>query len=257
MKGVLLFAFNNQTTDYYKMAIATAKRANKFLNLPVSIVTNTESITDTSYTFDNVIIQNAETDNEKDRNPWYNKGRYRAYDLTPYDETILLDTDYLINSDRLLSVFDMYDDFMCHDSTFFLTEGSDTEYVSDRSFKTLWATVIVFKKTERVKHIFECLEMVQKNYNHYINLYHINSPMYRNDYGLTIAARIVDGHFDNKQNYIPWDLVHVNRYVKVFKDSDTEYTLLNETGKRPEYMKVKDIDFHCMGKETFMELVNE
>jgi len=39
-KGILLFAFNNGTVDYYKMAVATAKRANQFLNLPVSVVTD-------------------------------------------------------------------------------------------------------------------------------------------------------------------------------------------------------------------------
>lgn len=257
MRGVMFFAFNNPSTDYYTMAVKAAKRVKHFLNLPVTIVTD---IQPENPEF-NIINVSAETSNEKDNNPWYNKGRYRAYNLSPYDETILLDTDYLVNSTQLLKVFDIYDDFMCHDSTFFLTEGHDTEYVSDRSFKTLWATVIVFKKTERVKHIFQCLEMVQNNYSHYINLYHINSPMYRNDYGITIATRIVDGHYDEKRNYIPWTLNHVNSYVKVYRTNDTsfntEYVLLNETGKRAEYMKIKDMDFHCMSKETFMELVDE
>ena len=255
MKGVMFFAFNNSKTDYYTMAVKAARRVKHFLNLPVTIVTD---IQPENPEF-NIINVNAETDNQKDKNPWYNKGRYRAYNLSPYDETILLDTDYLVNSDQLLKVFDMYDDFMCHDSTYFLTEGYNTEYISDRSFKTLWATVIYFKKTERVKHIFECLEMVQNNYSHYINLYHINSPMYRNDYGITISTRIVDGHYDEKRNYIPWTLNHVNSHVKVYRVNDepfnTEYVLLNETGKRPEYMIVKDMDFHCMNKETFMELV--
>jgi hypothetical protein len=168
MKGVMFFAFNNPKVDYYTMAVKAAKRVTHFLNLPVTIVTD---IQPENPEF-NIINVSAETSNEKDSNPWYNKGRYRAYDLSPYDETILLDTDYLVNSDRLLKVFDIYDDFMCHDSTFFLTEGHDTENVSDRSFKTLWATVIVFKKTERVKHIFQCLEMVQKRlWYHYCHTY--------------------------------------------------------------------------------------
>lgn len=251
MRGVMFFAFNNSKTDYYSMAVKAAKRVKHFLNLPVTIVTDSQPLNPEF----NIINVSAETSNHKDNNPWYNKGRYRAYDLSPYTETILLDTDYLVNSTQLLKVFDMYEDFMCHDSTYFLTEGYDTEMVSEQSFKTLWATVIVFKKTERVKHIFECLEMVQNNYSHYINLYHINSPMYRNDYGVTIATHIVDGHTINKQNYIPWTLNHVNSYVKVYKLNDTEYMMLNETGKRAEYMIVKDMDFHCMNKETFMELV--
>lgn len=257
MRGVLLFAFNNPTTDYYKMAVATAKRIDFFLDLPVTIVTDSQPVNPEF----NIINVNAETSNTKDSKPWYNKGRYRAYDLSPYDETIILDTDYLINSNQLLKLFDIYDGFMCHGSTFFLTEGVDVEVISEQSFRTLWATVIIFDKSERSKHIFECLEMVQNNYSHYINLYHIMSPMYRNDYGITIATRIVDGQLDNPSNVIPWDLTHANKDVKVYRDTgelfNTEYTILNTKGKRPEYIKIKDMDFHCMSKETYMELVDE
>ena len=57
MKGVLLFAFNNDIVDYYEMAVATAKRINHFLNLPVTIVTDEESLPAIqSYAFDKVII---------------------------------------------------------------------------------------------------------------------------------------------------------------------------------------------------------
>jgi hypothetical protein len=34
------------------------------------------------------------------------------------------------------------------------------EMLNPYSFKTLWATVITFKKTPRAKQIFNCLEMV-------------------------------------------------------------------------------------------------
>jgi hypothetical protein len=56
-RGVLLFAFNNDKVDYYSMAVATAKRANKFLNLPVTVVTDkTTDLSKYTYQFDNVII---------------------------------------------------------------------------------------------------------------------------------------------------------------------------------------------------------
>ena len=34
-KGALLFAFNSPKYNYYEMAVATAKRINHFLDLPV------------------------------------------------------------------------------------------------------------------------------------------------------------------------------------------------------------------------------
>lgn len=255
MRGVLLFAFNNTVTDYYDMAVKTARRVEHFLKLPVTIVTDSVPLNPEF----NVINVPAVTSNQKNNTPWFNKGRHRAFELSPYDETILLDTDYLINSSKLLQLFDIYENFMCHGTTYYLTEGDNTEYVSPTSFATLWATVIIFDKSERSKHIFECLRMVQENYQHYINLYQMQSPMYRNDYGITIASRIVDGHWFNQKNLIPWKLTHVNSYLNVIKNSsdpfNTSYTIINDRGLKAEYIKVKDMDFHCMNKTTFMEIV--
>ena len=87
-RGVLLFAFNTEQVDYVKMAIATAKRIDHFLNLPVSIVTNLDVDDDI---FDKVLLEQADTSNTKHKDIWINKGRYKSFDLSPYDETLVLD----------------------------------------------------------------------------------------------------------------------------------------------------------------------
>ena len=262
MKGVLLFAFNSPTVNYVDMAIATAKRINYFLNLPVTLVT--DNTFESAYKFDKVVMAPAETSNTKNNEIWINKGRYRAYDFSPYDETIVLDTDYLVNSNMLLKVFDMYDDFMCPNKTrFILQPDSPQEQISPTGSNTLWATVIAFRKTNKMKQLFECLEMVQKNYFHYIHVYNMQNSMYRNDYGLTIANNIVNSQLEDERNYIPWPLTHVNDSVKVYKNTDnifnTSYTMIREIDipqkTRNEYCVVKDTDFHLMNKKTFMEIV--
>ena len=43
-KGILVFAHNNAEIDYVKQAAFLAGRAKEYLNLPVSIVTDKESI---------------------------------------------------------------------------------------------------------------------------------------------------------------------------------------------------------------------
>lgn len=264
-RGVLLFAFNNPKFNYYEMAVATAKRANHFLGLPVTIVTDESSIPETiDYAFDNVVIVSADKSNVRDYNIWINKGRYQAYDLSPYDETILLDTDYMINSDTLLKTFDIYDDFCCHDTTSFLMHpGVPQEVLSAYSFKTLWATVVTFRKTERAKQIFECLKMVQDNYDHYANIHSFVGGVFRNDYALTLALRIANGHTDNKQDIIPWNLTHVGKNTSVYRNSDdplnTEFTVMYDNWQRgkikKEYITLVKTDFHCMNKENFMELI--
>ena len=116
-QGVLLFAFNSPKYNYYEMAVATAKRINHFLGLPVTLVTDEESLPQNqTYIFDNTIITTADKTNSREWGVWMNKGRFRAYDLSPYDETILLDTDYMVNSDKLLKLFELPTDFCCHDS---------------------------------------------------------------------------------------------------------------------------------------------
>lgn len=264
-RGVLLFAFNSPKFNYYAMAVATAKRINHFLGLPVTLVTDSESLPSYQpYTFDNVILAPADKNNRRDWGVWINKGRYRAYQLSPYDETILLDTDYMVNSTKLLQTFDLPTDFCCHDTTSFLMHpGVPQEILSVYSFKTLWATVVTFKKTSRAKQIFECLEMIQNNFDHYAKIHGFISSTFRNDYALTLATRIVNGHTFLKEDVIPWNLLHVGKNTSVYNNSDeefnTEYTVMFDNwtrGKiRKEYITMKDMDFHVMNKENFLDLI--
>jgi hypothetical protein len=266
-KGVLLFAFNSPKFNYYSMAVATAKRINHFLDLPVTVVTDEESIpNEITYTFDNTIKVVPDKQNRRDWGVWINKGRYQAYDLSPYDETLLLDTDYMVNSDKLLTTFNLPTDFCCHDTTSFLMHpGVPQEMLSVYSFNTLWATAVMFKKTKRAEQIFKCLELVQKNFDHYANIHGFISVTFRNDYALTLATRIANGHTTPIEDIIPWNLLHVGKNTSVYRnnedESNTEYTVMFDNwnrGKiRKEYITIKDMDFHVMNKENFMELISE
>jgi hypothetical protein len=266
-KGVLLFAFNSPKYNYYEMAVSTAKRINHFLDLPVTIVTDNESLPEQkTYTFDKVITTEADKTNKRDWGLWYNKGRYRAFNLSPYDDTILLDTDYMVNSNKLLQTFELPTDFCCHDTTSYLMHPeAGQETLSSNGFNTLWATSITFKKTKRAEQIFNCLEMVQHNFHHYANIHGFISSTFRNDYGLTLATRIVNGHTVTKEDVIPWNLLHISSKTPIYKNSNdefnTEYTVMHDNwqrGKiRKEYITIKDTDFHVMSKENFMELISE
>lgn len=265
-RGAILFAFNTPKYDYYAMAEYTARRINHFLNLPVTLVTDESSVPlGKDHPFDKIIKIEPDTSNMREYSVWINKGRYQAYELSPYDETILLDADYMVNSDKLLKTFDMPTDFCCHDTTgFFMHPGAAQEVLSSYSYKTLWATVVTFKKTNRAKQIFECLEMIQKNYDHYANIHSFIAGVYRNDYALTLALRIVNGHCTLPEDIIPWNLMHVGKNTSVYANNNdplnTEFTVMFDNwqrGKiRKEYITIKDMDFHLMNKDIFVELIN-
>jgi hypothetical protein len=264
-KGALLFAFNSPKYNYYEMAVATAKRINHFLDLPVTVVTDVSSIPDNrDYVFDNTITITPDKNNRRDWGIWINKGRYQAFELSPYSETLLLDTDYMVNSTKLLTTFDLPTDFCCHDTTSFLMHpGVPQEMLSVYSFNTLWATVVNFKRTKRVEQIFDCLKLIQNNFEHYANMHGFISSTFRNDYALTLATRIANGHGMPIEDIIPWNLVHVGKNTSVHRNNDTEfnteYTVMFDNwqrGKiRKEYNTIKDTDFHVMNKENFMELI--
>jgi len=259
-RGVLLFAFNNDTTNYYDMAVYCAKRVNHFLNLPVTLVTDKESLpSNQSYQFDNVLLVSAQSDNYKQKDVWKNKDRYRAYELSPYDETLVLDSDYVVNTDKLNQIFDTYTDFMCAKTAIYLMfPDAPIDIISTNSFSCPWATVIAFKKTDKAKQIFDCIKMIQENYIHYSNLYSFVPVPYRNDYALAIALHIVNGGLEDTTNYIPWNLLHVNEKTKLYKigdEFDTNY-VATRVVKRTEYIKIKDIDFHMLNKTNFTEIIN-
>jgi hypothetical protein len=145
------------------------------------------------------------------------------------------------------------------------------EKMSAYSYDTLWATVIMFKKSNRAKQIFDALEMVQNNYDHYANIHSFIGGVYRNDYGLTIALKIVNGHSDVPSDYIPWNLVHVGKNTSVYADTsdtfdckgenfNTSFTVMFDNWKnskmRKEYINIKDMDFHIMNKDLFEGVMN-
>jgi len=248
------------------MALYTAKRVKHFLNLPTTLVTDEESLPNVvDDIWDKIITVTPDKDNFRDWGVWINKGRYQAYDLSPYDETLLLDVDYVVNSDKLLKIFEFYDDFCCHNKTEYLMQsGAPQELLSSYSYETLWATVVAFKKTSRAKQIFETLKMVQENYDHYANIHSFVGGIYRNDYALTLALKIVNGHSNNKQDFIPWNLVHVGKNTQIHKKMgqvfDTDFTVSYDNWQRgkikKEYIDIKDMDFHVMNKDLYVEIID-
>jgi hypothetical protein len=115
--GALIFAFNNNQIDYVAMAEWSAKNIQRHLGIPVSLVTDVD--TDTAM-FDQVIYtaieESTNTRHFSDVGTvtWHNLNRMDAYNLTPYDQTLVLDADYVVASNQLQAVLNSQEDFMCH-----------------------------------------------------------------------------------------------------------------------------------------------
>jgi hypothetical protein len=202
-KGVVVFAFNT-SVDYVAIADQTSQLIAHNLQLPITLITDHNA--EPQFTYDQVIRvdQQGATYRTEDANiQWRNFGRYLAYELSPYDETILLDTDYLVLDGSLLNLFETDFDYklMHHNCD---EQGASYEQMGNTSLPFIWATVILFRKTERARMLFDLVGKIQRNYNYYRLLYNIREGNYRNDYAFAIANIILNGYSINEEQGIPW-----------------------------------------------------
>jgi hypothetical protein len=215
-KGVVTFAFNTDTVDYVKIADRTSKLIAHNLGLPVTLITDLNSTPEFAY--DHVVrIDNAGDNfrtNLLDQTvSWRNFGRYHAYELSPYDETILVDTDYLVLDQSLLDLMTTDFDYklMHHNVT---AAGPSYELMGEHSLPYVWATVILFRKSARAEMLFELVGRIQRNYTYYRQLYNIRERNYRNDYAFAIANIILNGYAINEDQGIPWNMFTVDQAIE-------------------------------------------
>ena len=223
-KGILLFAFNNADTDYVKLTEQTVKLMKHHLQLPVSIVTGLDEVID--FEVDQIFrvdpgTGNSRLDLTKSRIEWKNFGRYYAYELSPYDETLLLDTDYLVFDNELLKYFSLEWDYLIPNRNIYLGKPETTDSMGMYSLPFLWATIVFFRKTPKAQMLFDLVGRVQRNYNYYKHLYNSTVSNYRNDYSFAIADYILNGYHFEPTTKLPRPLITTDQEtirIEVIKD---------------------------------------
>lgn len=210
-RGVVLFAFNTDTVNYVAIADQSARLIHHILNLPVTLITDKETITrhiDQTFIVDNDLVNVRK--GYANLTQWRNGNRYQAYELSPYDETLLIDSDYLMLDQSLLKLFDVTQDYQLMGSNKFLKAVSPT-LMSTTSISQVWATAIVFKRTLKSQQLFSLVGRIQRNYDYYRRLYNITATNFRNDFAFAIANNIINGYTED--NLIPWTMLTVENPV--------------------------------------------
>jgi hypothetical protein len=198
-QGILLFAHDNEQIQYSLLAAWQARRIHKWLNKPVSIVTDSQSLAtlkqhDLDQEFDHIILSDAETDQKKvyakEALTFKNVNRTDAYDLTPYDETLVIDIDIVIQSDRLNLVWNNVEDYLvCKNCNDILNrKWTALEYLHRTGIEFYWATLFYFKKTNQTTEFFNLCKHIKENYKEYAKEYCIDDSYIRNDHIWSIAV---------------------------------------------------------------------
>ena len=261
--GALIFAFNNEKTDYLAMAGWSAERIRRHLKIPVAVVTDRTGHPALEG-FDNIIYVEPAAGGTRyfeDYNntvTWYNAGRVDAFNLTPWDHTLVLDADYVVASDHLNRLWNVDTDFLCHKNAWDVKTGQCLDGLNTfgrTKMPMWWATVMCFKRTNFSQYVFDAMTMVRENWQHYRDLYHIDRSTYRNDFALSIALNIVSGH-TNSVDEIPWDLASALPDTKLEQLDDDYFSI--EYQDRPGVKRTVGIsgtDFHAMGKAHLEKII--
>ena len=280
-RGILMFAHNNQEIDYIKLAIVNALLIQKHLLLTseqITIITDQttydyalESLgedmvnksaqymvtqTDVKFKYKNQRIYK-DTYYSPKVLPFYNVNRCDAYELSPYDETILIDADYLVLSDVLNTCWNSNNDVMMN--------WKFQDVCSDRKYQQLdrldplgitmyWATVVYFRKGPEAESLFNIVKHVKDNRTHYSNLYKFNDSIYRNDYSFSIAAHMLSGFRDKGLAQLPFTLYKTFDTDDIYKARGEKLYLYLEKANAPgDFMLTKWVgtDIHIMNKWAF------
>lgn len=279
-RGIMMFAHNNIEIDYMRLAIVNAFLIQKHLKLTadqITIVTDPASFQYATETLGQEKIDAAcanyiivEKDIEfKNKNiriykdtshtpkqlPFYNVNRADAYDLSPYDETILIDCDYLVLSDALNNCWGHNNDLMMNwrfNDIMFGRQFEVTRF-APLGITMYWATVIYFRKTPYAESLFEIVKHYRENRHYYNDLYNVPGSLFRNDFAFSIAAHTLAGYQDQGLQQLPmpalyktFDLDDIHRVEK-----DGSLILFVEKPDCPgDYILVrwKGVDLHVMNK---------
>ena len=266
MNGALIFAFNNQEIDYFSQAQWCSDRIHRHLDIPVTIVTDSRSRNEKNSQH-NIIEIEPEIGGNRVYDPvnhprsstWYNASRYRAYELSPYEKTVVLDSDYVTCSDQLLRIFESPISVTAIKNVYDVT-GRDGfknyQKISRTGLHHFWATVLYFDRSQISQDFFTMMEMIHKNYRHYSEIYHFISSPFRNDFAASIALNTVYGHLEHSIPVIPWAMANLNSDCEIQMLSEDRFEVIFKNHETGQIKKVilNNEDFHCMNKHSLVKL---
>lgn len=276
-KGAFLIARNNGYIDYVKQAVFLAKRIKKYLDIPVTIATDSSEYLKNQFgidDFDQIIeLGWVEEINQryffdgtlsKRTASFKNENRASVYDLSPYDETLLMDTDYVISNDMLKSVFDSTSDLLMYkrsDDAAKVREEDEFYNISNTSVDFYWATVVFFRKTETNKIFFDLIKHIEEEWHHYRRVYQITSTLFRNDFAFSIAVHIMNGFKPGEfAGNLPGSMVYTtDKDILWSMKDDSMVFLVEKKGYLGEYtaIKTKGQTIHVMNKVSLNRIVDE
>lgn len=273
-KGVLIFAHNNREVDYSLLALIAGGLAKKHLKVPVSIVTDESTLEwikkgELFEKFDQVfdqllLVERPDTNNVRKLSdgdnssviPFINSNRYSAWDITPYERTLLIDSDFLIFSSLLNNYWDADHDVMIGHSMNDIRgdrAGVLDKHISETSVHMYWATTVMFSKTTESKLFFDLVDYVKSNYKYYADLFRFDPTQFRNDIAFSVAHHILNGFEENHSSALPAINTVIDKDIlEIVNEKGTYFLINNLLDNKYTLAKTNEVDVHVMNKQSIV-----
>lgn len=244
-KGVLLFCFDTVDHKYHKILERCVYLLKKNLKLEITVVTNFETFKNLRpLGFINYKFIEPEIGNKKNGQEWKNVDRHMAYELSPYDVTLVMDIDYFCFTDNLKQFLDTGYDFLISKNAHDLSNRNSFDMRRFSMIDMVWATVFVFRKGNKARRIFDMVKYVKSFYSYFMDLYRITDKRFRNDYAFAIALEQANG-------FISYDTLPIKLHTL---PPDCRVIGIQDDGIawhfNDQINYIKDQDVHVLNKEV-------
>jgi|TARA_R110000744_G_scaffold325263_2_gene431096 hypothetical protein len=242
--GILIFNHNSHI-DYTKIAEQCVKQCRKHIpNIPIMSVGEKIQGVDEHRPI-GLPLGNKKVFGVISKE-WHNLSRFHAYDISPWQTTIVIDSDYFLQSDQIMKLFESSQSLLMHREWYDINNDDvGVLNVGKSAISMLWATVLKFEKTKEVKKFFSLWQSVIENYTYYAHLFGFTPHIIRNDYAVSIAlSQLMD--FDSVDHcVIPWPIHTTRDTVDVTAIADNQIHFQDTKGKF-----IVNFDCHILNKES-------
>lgn len=225
-KGIVLLAQNNETDDYVLQACLLAMSAKVHNKVQISVITNDDVPQEYVDLFDQIIP--IPFGDAADNSEWKVENRWKIYHASPYDETIVMDTDMLVlqNIDVWWDFLSNYEIFYTNNVLTYKGETANTEYYRqtfiDNNLPNLFCGLHYFKKCDNAKEFYTWLELVVNNWQTFYEQHLVESSRPKHvsiDVCTAIVAKILDceSNITNKISKFP-SFTHMKPYCQGWVD---------------------------------------
>lgn len=280
-QGVCFFVYNNEELDYVDLAMLAARYVKEYLKLPVCIITDegthdwlqqSQSQEDIDKFVDYIQITNDELKPNIRRHydspytefkaQFSNSNKHKIWEYSPFEQTLLLDTDYIVKNSFLLKSFE-YDGVAMFNNALSIRNDKPHQneiLLYDQGIKMWWSTVVYFDRSDFSKMFFDLWSHIADNYQFYQFLYNFPGNLFRTDYCVSIAVHILSGMEQSNiiHNYDNQPMYFVSQRDNVIDANNIQDWICLGNSPTESWkdilIKHSNLDLHVMNKRALLRV---